>query len=142
MRKKYFTASDYNKFTKVILDAKIKVKGLVDKSGISNLAKNSDLSSKFATSATKPKLKAEQDKIVKLQAFDSNYVHGKSHFEDDDTQNYSVFQPGSKYFKIVANTSNVTMWKSKGLSDESIKPTSTSDNSLNPRISYFVNARV
>ena len=37
--------------------------------------------------AGKAELKAEQDKIVKLQAFDSSHFLGKSHFEDDGTQN-------------------------------------------------------
>ena len=40
------------------------------------------------------------------------------------------------------NTSRVIERKSKGLSDESIKPLSTSDNSLNPQISYFDNSRI
>ena len=33
----------------------------------------------------KNRSKAEQDKTVKLQAFDSTYFRGKSHFEDDET---------------------------------------------------------
>ena len=37
-------------------------------------------------------LKAEQDKITKLKAFDSSYFRGKSHFQDDGTENYLVFQ--------------------------------------------------
>ena len=37
------------------------------------------------TLATKAKLKAEQNKIAKLQAFDSSYFRVKNHFEDDDT---------------------------------------------------------
>ena len=37
--------------------------------------------------AAKAELQAEQDKIVKLQAFDSSYFRGKSHFENDGTQN-------------------------------------------------------
>ena len=43
IEKKNFTASDYNKFTKEILHAKIKETDLVDKSYISNLVKSSDL---------------------------------------------------------------------------------------------------
>ena len=43
IEKNNFTASDYNKFTKEILDAKIKETELVDKSYISNLVKSSDL---------------------------------------------------------------------------------------------------
>ena len=72
--KKYLTTFDYNKFAKEILDAKIKEKGLVDKSDISNLAKNSDLDAKLAARAKKADLKAEQDKTAKLQTFDSDYL--------------------------------------------------------------------
>ena len=72
--KKYLTTFDYNKFAKEILDAKIKEKGLVDKSDISNLAKTSDLDAKLAARAKKADLKAEQDKTAKLQTFDSDYL--------------------------------------------------------------------
>ena len=67
-------------------------------------------------------LRSYQEKVAKLQAFDSSYFRGKSHSEDDGTRNYVVFQSIQRYFKMVANTSKVTLWKSKGLSDESIKP--------------------
>ena len=43
---------------------------------------------------------------------------------------------------MVVNTSEVTAWKSKGFTDESIKPPLTSGNSLNPGVSYFDNARI
>ena len=39
IEKKYLTASNYNKFTKEILDTKIKEKKLTDQSDISNLVK-------------------------------------------------------------------------------------------------------
>ena len=57
-------------------------------------------------------------------------ILGKSHFEEDGTQNYLVFQPINRYFKIITNTKYITSWQSVGLSDENIKPPSTSDNSL------------
>ena len=41
-----------------------------------------------------------------------------------------------KYFKVVANT-DVSSWKSKGLSAETTKPPATSDNSLTPALSYY-----
>ena len=72
-----------------------------------------------------------------LKTFDSSYFIGKSHFEEDDTQNYLVFQQISKYFKVITNTDYVSSWKSKGLSAESIKPPRTSDNSLTPIVSYY-----
>ena len=76
---------NFTKVTKAILYAKKKEKGLLNKSDIYSLVKNSDLNTKLAKLATKTKLKAEQDKIVKLQAFDSTYFRNKSHFEDDVT---------------------------------------------------------
>ena len=71
-----------------------------------------------------------ENELNKLKTFDSSYFIGKSHFEEDGTQNYSVFQPLNKYFKVITNIDYVSSWKSKGLSAESIKPPTTSDNSL------------
>ena len=34
-----------------------------------------------------------ENKLKKLKTFDSSYFVGKSHFEEDGTQNYLVFQP-------------------------------------------------
>ena len=81
---------------------------------------------KIATLATKAKLKVEQDKIIKLQAFDSNYFRGKNHFEDDRIQNYLVFQPIYIYFKKIDNTERILLRKSKGLFDDIIKSPTTS----------------
>ena len=49
---------------------------------------------------------------------------------------YLIFQPIHRYFKIIINTKYVSEWKSKVLSDESIEPTATSNNSLTPLIGY------
>ena len=80
-----------------------------------------------------------QNEFKKLKTFDSSYFIGKSHFEEDGVQNYLVFQPLNKYFKVItnANTKYISSWQSKGLSDETIKPPATSDNSLNPKVSYY-----
>ena len=75
--------------------------------------------------------------MKKLKTFDLSYFIGKSNFEEDDTQNYLVFQPLNKYFKIITNTKYISSWQSKGLSDETIKPSATSDYKLNPKLSYF-----
>ena len=95
---KYFTTANYNKFTNEKLGLKIKQKKLVSKSDIAGFISNADLDNKIATLAIKAELKAEQDKIKTLQAFDSSYFRGKNHFEDDSTQNYLVFRPMYKYF--------------------------------------------
>ena len=72
-----------------------------------------------------------------LKTFDSSYFIGKSHIDEDGTQNYLIFQPLNKYFKLIINTDYVSSWKSKGLSAENIKPPRTSDNSLTPIGSYY-----
>ena len=36
---------------------------------------------------------------LKLEKFDSICFRGKSHFKDDGTQNYLVFQTAHRYFK-------------------------------------------
>ena len=45
-----------------------------------------------------------KNQLNKLKTFDSDYFIGKSHFEEDGTQNYLVFQQLSKYFKVITNT--------------------------------------
>ena len=87
---KYFTTSDYNRCT--VLNKKIKEKALVDKSDVYGVVDNSELKKKIEKLATKAELKNEQDKITKSKAFDLSYIRGKSHFEDDVTQNYLVFK--------------------------------------------------
>ena len=56
----------------------IKQKELVHKPAIAGFINNTDLDKKkVATLATKSESKTEQDKIIKLQAFDSSYFHDK-----------------------------------------------------------------
>ena len=62
-----------------------------------------------------------ENNLNKLKTFDSIYFIGQSHFDEDGTQHYLVFQPLSKYFKMITNTDYISSWKSKGLSSESIK---------------------
>ena len=72
-----------------------------------------------------------------LKTFDSIYFRGKSHFEDVGVQNWLVFQPIQRYFKTTSgNDSNILSWKSKGLSDKSIKPTAASNKILNPSLDF------
>ena len=70
---KYITTADYNKFTKDIVANQIKSKKFVNEFDISGFINNAQLDRKVATLAIKAELKAEQDKITKLQAFDSSY---------------------------------------------------------------------
>ena len=83
--------------------------------------------------------------MTKLQTFDSRYFIGKNYFGEDDAQNYLVFQPIIRYFKVntIINVTNyVLSWNSKGLSAETIKPSTPSDNSLTPTINYYCAAKI
>ena len=84
---KYFSTSYYNEITNKIIDDKVKEKKLVNETTISRVMNNSDLNKRIEELATKVDLKAEQNKILKLQAFDSSYFPSKSHFVDDGTHN-------------------------------------------------------
>ena len=41
------------------------------------------------------------------------------------------------YFKVIASTNCVLLLQSKELSDKTIKPSATSDNSLSLKVSYY-----
>ena len=43
-----------------------------------------------------------ENELKKLRTFDSSYFIGKSHFDEDGTQNYLVFQPINRCFKVIA----------------------------------------
>ena len=78
-----------------------------------------------------------ENKLNKLKTFDSSYYSGKSYFEEDGTSNYLIFQPLNKYFKAGYNNLYYFLsWISKGLPNESIKPPTTSDNSLTPILNF------
>ena len=54
---------------------------------------NSDLDKKIATLATKAELKAEEDKIEKLQTYDSSLLIAQSYFGNDGSQKFLICQP-------------------------------------------------
>ena len=72
---------------------------------------------KSSNISNKAQLKAEQDKITKLETFDSNYFRIKSYFEGDGTQNYLVFcsdpTPRNSLFGAAKLVKNVNIGKYK-----------------------------
>ena len=78
--------------------------------------------------------------MKRLKTFDSIYFSGKSHFEEDGTQNYLVFQSMYRYFKRIIGVGTgiyIYSWKCKGLSDGNITAPTTSDYKLKRQLSYF-----
>ena len=72
---------------------------------------------------------------------DLSYYRGKQYFDEGSgKQNYLVFLPMGKYFKLnsVVNTAHyVSSWQSKGISNESIKLPTTTNSSLTPELNYY-----
>ena len=70
-----------------------------------------------------------------------SYFKGRQYFDEGSgKQNYLVFLPLRKYFKLnpVVNVIDcVLLWQSKGISNESIKLPTTCNYSLNPRLNYY-----
>ena len=119
----YFNArlAETNLITKTDLDAKL-----------------SSLNKEITSNKTKHLL--VENEFKKLKTFDQCYCIGKSHFGEDDTQNYLVFQPIQRYFKVIAsvgNGSHIYYWKPKGLSDKRINSVKTYDYEITPYLSYY-----
>ena len=130
---KYIDNLEINKLAADVFNATLARANLITKTDFDS--KLSNLNKRVTSNKTKHLLVA--NKFKKLKAFDLSYFIGKSSFEEDVVHNYLVFQPLNKYFNVIASTNYISSWQSKGLSDETIKPPATSDNSLNPKWSYF-----
>ena len=76
------------------------------------------------------------NELNQLKTFYSRYFTVKSHFGEDGTENYLVFQRMYRYFRLITNTSNVLLWQSKGLSHENFDPPNTN---FSLSIDYFGN---
>ena len=125
----FINSQELDRLTKISFDARVKEaeKSLASKTVVENTL---DLGDK------------NRQKIEKLQTFVSGCFLGKSHFEDDERQNYLVFQPVFTYFKTPANSDMIIASKSKGLSEESIKRPALIDNSLNPGLNCIDYAKI
>ena len=120
---KYIDTQEFNKLA-AVFNARIAQANLITKTDFD--AKLSSLNRKITQNKSKHLL--VENELNKLKTFDSSYFIGKSHFDEDGTQNYLVFQPIVRYFKIT-NKKYISPWKSKVLSDETITPYATFDKS-------------
>ena len=69
-----------------------------------------------------------KNELKKIKAFDTSYFLGKSYFDGNDgSKNSLVFQVGEKYRKnnFGSSSSKISIWKSKGLSSQSLNLSGT-----------------
>ena len=133
---KYIDTSEFNKLATNIFNARIAQTNVISKTDFDS--KLSNLNRKISTNKTKHLL--AENELNKLKTFHLSYFIDKSHFEEDGTQNYLVFQWIYKYFKQIAGAGSgdyIYYWKSKGLTDENIKNPSTPNNFPNPSLKYL-----
>ena len=133
---KHITTPEFNKFTKEVFNERLNQVNLVTKTYFDTKLIN--LNKKINANKTKHLL--VENEIKNPKNIWSRYFRGKSHFEEDGTQNYLVFQPVKRYFKKitgVGNGSYNSFWKSKGLPDENINSVAASNHSITQNLSYY-----
>ena len=126
---KYVATSEFNTLDTNVFNARLSQANLITKTDFD--AKLSSLNKKITANKTKHFLNDN----------DLSYYRGKQYFDEGSgKQNYLVFLTMGKYFKlnsVVGVIDRVLSWQSKGLSNKSIKPPTTSDNSLTPELNYY-----
>ena len=83
---KYITTPEFNALADDVFNARLAQANLITKTDFDT--KLSSLNRKITTNKTKHLLVGNE--LKKLKTSDSSYFRGKSHFEEDGTQNYLV----------------------------------------------------
>ena len=100
---KHIDTQEFNKLTADVFNARIAQANLITKTEFN--AKLSNLNRKIT--ANKSKHLLVENELKKLKTFNSSSFIGKSHFEEDGVQNYLVFQPVIRYFKVITDTNHI-----------------------------------
>ena len=129
----YVTTPEFNRLVTGNFKARLAQANLITKTDLDfELKKIYD-----RVTSNKTKHLLVENELKKLKTFDSSYFKGKSHFKEDGTQNYLVFQPIYRYFKRIAGVDSgncIYFWKSKGLYNERLNANTASDHSITPEV--------
>ena len=106
---KYITTPEFNTLGADVFNVRLAQTNLITKTDFD--AKLLSLNKKITSNKTKHLL--VENELNKLKTFDSSYFIGKSHFEEDGTQNYLAFQPINRYFKVIADKKYISPWNLK-----------------------------
>ena len=118
---KYITTSDFNRFSVAIFDERLK-------------------RIKLATTTDTVEQRAikNEKKIGKLQTYNVSLFIGQNYFSSDGLQNFLLFQRILNTFTMSFGlTETIVVWESKGLSNEKIKPPTTANNNLSPKMKWY-----
>ena len=95
---KYIATPEFNNLAAGVFTARLAQAELVTKTDFDT--KLQSLSKRITSNKTKYLL--VENELKELKTFDLSYFKDKSHFEEDGTQHYLVFQPVYRYLKSVA----------------------------------------
>ena len=134
---KYITTPEFNTLAVDVFKARLAAQ--------TDLIRKPDFDSKLkgiSDRVTKKKTKylLVENELKKLQKFYAAYSRSKSHFEEDGTQNYLVFQPMYRYLKRTAGVGSgnyIYFCKSKDLSDEELDSVTASNHKITPELSFY-----
>ena len=133
---KCITTVEFNTLAADVFHARLAKANLITKTDFDT--KLSSCSRKVTSNKSKHLL--VENELKKLKTFDTSYLIGTSHFEEDSVQNYLVFQPVYRYFKRIAGAGNgsyIYFRKSKGLSDERIRSIKTPNHRITANLDYY-----
>ena len=117
------------------LDAKITRKKLFSESDLNEKTKILATKKEMKTLATKAELKAEQDKIVKIETYGLGLFIVQSYFNNDGARLYLIFQPIYKNFTTFSGLPyTISEWEFKGLSNEKRTLPYTANKNLSPKL--------
>ena len=105
---KYIDTQEFNKLAADVFNARLAQANLITKTDFD--AKLSSLNRKITKNKTDHLL--VQNELKKMKTFNSSYFIGKSHFQENGVQDYLVFQPSNKYFKVITNVNKkyISSW--------------------------------
>ena len=97
---KYITSPEFNTMAADVFKARLTAQ--------TDLIRKPDFDCKLKAisdrvTKTKTKYLLVENELKKLQKFNAAYFRDKSHFEEDGTQNYLLFQPKYRYFKRIGS---------------------------------------
>ena len=132
------TTPGFNTLAVDVFDTRLAQANLIPKTDFD--AKLTSLNMKITWNRSKHLL--VENELKKVKTFDSGYFIFKSHFEEDGTKNYLVFQPMYINFKRIVGVvigNYIYYWKFKRLSDERMNSITTSNCSITPNLDYYGN---
>ena len=137
---KYITTPEFHKLAADVFNARLAHSNLITKTDFDT--KLSSLNRKITSN--KKKHLFNEKKLQKLNTYDLSYFRGKNYFDEDGTQNYYIFQPISKYLKVVNvnDIDYILSWKSRGLNDVEIESIKTNNYLHNPRMDIYNTSKI